>query len=329
MRSTTKARLQRRDPGGAAEPAFVSPCLARLHDAPPSGPEWAHEIKFDGYRLQALIGGRNIRLMTRSGLDWTDRFGSLARALQGLGVTAAAIDGEAIVEDAEGISSFSALQKELKSGRSTRIAFVAFDLLHLDGKDARRLPLSARKALLHDLLGGKVKGVLRYSDHVSGDGPPVLKQACKLGLEGIISKRLDKPYRSGRHGDWIKSKCKFDDEFVIGGFTPSKAEKSSVGALVLGYFAGNRLCYAGRVGTGFDHQTARELWSRLSKVKQAECPFADVLSRAEIKDVTWAAPRHVAQVDYRGWSSDRRLRHASFKGLREDKRARQVHKPNS
>ena len=310
-------------------PAFVTPCLARLDSVPPAGDAWGHEVKFDGYRLEALCGGGEVRLVTRNGLDWTLRFGALQVAFAGLRVQSATIDGEAIVEDENGISRFSALQKELKSGLSTRIAFVAFDLLHLDGMDTRRLPLADRKALLRTLLGGATKGPLRYSEHIIGDGRPVLKNACRLGLEGIISKRLDLPYRSGRHGDWIKTKCKFEDEFVIGGFTPSRAARASIGALVLGYYEGKRFCYCGRVGTGFDHEAARELWATLQKLRCAKPPFADTLSRAEAKDVVWARPKLVAQVAYRGWTGDARLRHASFKGLREDKSADEVRRPKT
>lgn len=316
-------------PGGGDRHGFVTPCLAKLQDTPPDGDLWRHEIKFDGYRLQVLIDGGDVRLLTRSGLDWSRRFGRLGDAFRALGVVSATLDGEAVVEDRRGVSDFGLLQKALKTEGSGVIAFVAFDLLYFNGCDMRALPLSERKARLKSVLGSDVRGALRFGDFVSGHGADVLRKACKLGLEGIVSKRIDLPYRSGRNGDWIKSKCGFDDEFVIAGFTQSEAETDAIGALVLGYYKGKTLIYAGRVGTGFDHETARSLWAGLGKIERRTSPFVETLSGVARRGVRWVAPRLVAQIRYRGWSADGRLRHAAFKALRTDKPAASVRRPKT
>ncbi|MBL8844221.1 MAG: non-homologous end-joining DNA ligase [Hyphomicrobium zavarzinii] len=314
--------------GGDALPAFVAPCLATLTDAPPAGELWLHEIKLDGYRLQARITGGKTQLLTRSGLDWTARFSSLAKSLSEVPVQSALIEGEAVVLTEKGVSSFSALVQALEQGRSGDITFVAFDLLYLDGVDMRRAPLIERKDLLKAVLERAADPErLRFSAHISGSGVAVLKNACKLGLEGIVSKRADLPYRSGRNGDWLKSKCIQTDEFVIGGYVVSSVDATAIGALVLGTFEAGRFVYAGRVGTGFSHETARALWKRLQPLKRKTSAFGDSLTAAQRRGVVWAGPKLVAQIDYRAWTRDGLLRHASFKGLREDKPAAEVARP--
>lgn len=315
---------------GGELPRFVAPCLARLADAPPEGAQWVHEVKFDGYRLQVRVDNGSVRLLTRTGLDWTERFAGLAQVLARLPVTTALIDGESIVEDARGATDFVALVDALKGKAGAHIAFVAFDLMHLDGRDYTKLPLLERKAALKRVIAkGNVASHVRYSDHVVGNGVAMLAAVCRQGLEGIISKRVDKPYASGRHGDWIKSKCLLSDEFVIAGFVASTAIKNAIGALVLGYYRGTKLVYAGRVGTGFSRAVAADLYRQLERSQRVASPFATPLAGLQAKGVTFVEPQLIAHVTYRAWTGDGLLRHASFGALREDKPARHVRAPAS
>ena len=313
----------------AEMPAFIEPCLATLAAEPPDDAQWAHEIKFDGYRLQAHIDKGRVQLLTRSGLDWTEKFGGLAKSLLALKVKSAVIDGEVVVEDERGASSFVELVSDLKAKRSARMVYFAFDLLYLDGTDTRALLLADRKALLKRLLPRRKTSQARFSDHVDGNGAAVLAEACKMGLEGIISKRLDKPYRSGRGVDWLKAKCIQTDEFVVVGYLDSTTIQNAVGALVVGFYEGKKLIYAGRVGTGFNRRVAGELWQQLHNLRKAKSLFAAPLDPMQAKGVVWVKPSLVAQIEYRAWTGDGLLRHASFKALRDDKPAHQVRRPSN
>lgn len=308
----------------AALPAFVAPCLALRQAEPPTGDGWLHEIKLDGYRLEARLEHGAVQLLTRNNQDWTARFPHVAKALAALKVETALLDGEVVVERENGTTSFTELVKDLKSGTSARMIYYAFDLLYCDGVDLRGGALVARKAVLARLLSGRKSGVVRLSQHIEGDGARLLANACKLGLEGLISKRSDRPYRSGRTGDWIKVTCLLTDEFVICGYVDSSAQKKAIGALVLGKHVRRDLKYVGRVGTGFTRATAAELWQTMQPLRRSSPPVADRLDATQSRGVAWLRPKLVAQVEYRALTGDGLLRHAAFKGLREDKAAREI-----
>lgn len=311
---------------------FIPPCLAKP-GRPPAGPNWVHEIKYDGYRLQAHVASqglsRIVRFFTRNGYDWTDRLACLVPSLESLPARVAIMDGEAVSFDSCGVSSFELLHSELKRGRKARITMIAFDLLHIDGKDLRALPLIERKSRLKALVDKPTEASgLQYCDHIVGDGMEVLKKTCELDLEGIVSKRRDQPYRSGRSGDWIKAKCVLSAPFVVIGHTPQKTQPQSVGALVLGYYNKGLLTYAGRVGTGFTAREAKSMWEGLQAICCEPPPFVQELTRSQREQVRWVTPILVAQVEYRGWTSDRLLRHPTFKCFREDKSPQEVGCPN-
>jgi bifunctional non-homologous end joining protein LigD len=305
-------------------PDFIEPSLATLVAAPPVGKRWIHEVKFDGYRLQARIEAGRVKLLTRSGLDWTKKFGKpVVEALQGLPIGTALIDGELVVENGAGASDFSALQADLSEGRSDRFSFYAFDLMHLDGYDLRQVPLFRRKEVLEQVIGLDA-APLRYSGHFDENGGLVLRHACRLSLEGVISKVRDASYQPGRGKSWVKSKCSSRQEFVIGGYVPSSTSRKAIGSLVLGLYDEDRLEHVGRVGTGFSGTVAEDLFKRLERVKTTASPFDGKLTSEESRLVRYVRPELVAEVEFRAWTADGHLRHASFRGLREDKPAREI-----
>jgi bifunctional non-homologous end joining protein LigD len=304
--------------------------LATLVDAPPEGDKWLHEIKFDGYRLFGFLSGGDVRLRTRNGLDWTSKFPSIVSAIAGLKAENAVLDMEAVVLDEQGKSGFQALQTALgEGGQRDRIVAYAFDLLHLDGENLTRLKLTERKDKLANLLKKSDAGSsLRFSDHVMGSGADMLAKACKLGLEGIVSKRADAPYTAGRDKNWLKAKCQQRQEFIIIGYSNSKSGGRALGALYLGYQRGGALTYAGKVGTGFTMKSALALTEKLETLAVKK----PVLDRAamsgagagEFHSIHWVKPVLLCEVTFTEWTGDGRIRHPSFQGLREDKKAAEV-----
>ncbi len=295
-------------------PPRVDPCVAMLVDRPPRGPEWAFEVKWDGYRLAVHVEPGRIRIITRGGYDWTDRFPSIAAEASQLGVTTAILDGEAVVLDDKGRSDFGMLQRALgrrpAAHEPGEIVLFAFDILYLDGQDLRRLPLSERRRLLEPIVAGG-DGAIRLSEEVDADGDELLRVACAHGLEGIIAKHRDRPYRSGRHPWWLKIKCKRRDRFAIVGFEPSTAP-GGIGRLLLAARRGGGLVYVGGVGTGWSQDLSRELRKLLEEIA-TEAPAVDL----KRKGAVFTEPLLVAEIEYFAWTNEGRLRHPSFKGIRE------------
>jgi bifunctional non-homologous end joining protein LigD len=307
-------------------PERLQPQLATLVDQVPKGEEWIHEVKYDGYRALCRIEKGKAQLFTREWKDWTARFRELAVAAVSLPADQALIDGEVVVLEPDGTTSFQALQNVLKRGEHQKLAYYAFDLPHLDGYDLTRVSLLARKEALFKLLQpAPESSPIRYSDHVVGEGEMLLKHACQYALEGIISKRIDRPYTPGRGRDWLKIKCLQSQEFVIGGFTEPSGSRKGLGALLLGvHDEAGTLQYAGRVGTGFTSESLKDLRARLSAIEQKNSPFSNPPTGTEARGAHWVKPSLVAEVDFNEWTSDGVLRHPSFKGLREDKPAEEV-----
>jgi bifunctional non-homologous end joining protein LigD len=307
----------------AAQPRSLAPELCRLAARAPSGEGWLHEIKFDGYRLIAILTRGRVRLLTRRGEDWSARFPRVAEALAQLGVPAV-IDGEVVVLDERGASDFQRLQNSLRDGRADPL-FFAFDLPWCGGYDLARCPLEERKRLLAQLLGElPAEGRVRFSEHVAGDGSAFLEHACTLGLEGAISKPAAAPYTAGKRLAWIKTKCLLRQEFVVAGWSEPTGSRRHLGALLLGYHEDGALRSAGKVGTGFTDTSLRELAQQLAPLARESSPFAKPPRGAAARGVHWVEPTCVVEVAFTGWTSDGRLRHPSFQGVREDKRAEDV-----
>ena len=321
------ADLAKELPGARKKPMpeFVAPQLATLMKEAPEGEEWLHELKFDGYRMLCHLNAGKVRFWSRNQKDWTEKFPNLAKALKTFPVTNAILDGEIVIVDKAGRSSFQALQQSMGKSGEASFVFQIFDLIYLDGFDLTRTPLVQRKLKLEELMAS-LKGTtpLRYSEHVAGSGRQFFKQACAYGIEGIISKLADSPYQSTRNRNWLKAKCIKRQEFVIAGYTPSKKDFPGFGSLILGVHDKGKLIYSGRVGTGFTIKQRLEIQKKLDRISQPAMPFAVKPKDPGLRDAHWAKPQLVAEVEFTEWTADASIRHPSFQGLREDKNVAEI-----
>jgi bifunctional non-homologous end joining protein LigD len=305
-------------------PGFVSPQLATLESVAPEGEQWLHELKFDGYRMLVHISPGEIRVWSRNAKDWTEKFKNLIKSLSSLAVKNAILDGEVVVVDQKGRSSFQRLQQSMGGGAATFV-YQAFDVIYLDGYSLVKTPLIERKAVLEKLLTpDKSNGQLRYSDHVTGSGAEFFRQACEYGIEGIVSKLAMSPYESTRNKNWLKVKCHKRQEFVVVGYTPSKNNFPGFGSLILGVYENGNLVYTGRVGTGFSIKQRVELQQKLDRIVQKTMPFGVKPKDPGLREARWTKPKFVAEVEFTEWTGDGAVRHPSFKGLRADKKPADV-----
>ncbi|OWV72193.1 ATP-dependent DNA ligase [Rhizobium sp. R634] len=298
-------------------PTRIDPCLALLKPRPPKGRQWAFEVKWDGYRLAVHIEPKGVRILTRGGHDWTNRFPAIAAEARRLPVSTAILDGEAVVFDEQGRSDFVRLQQSLggRGGKrmSREAVFMAFDLLYFDGHDLTGTELTARRHLLEGLVPAGGQDAIRLSEEIEAEGDALLRIACEHRLEGIIAKDRNSTYRSGRLGDWVKIKCIQSDGFVIVGYEKSTASFGRIGRLLLAARKGNDLVYVGGVGTGFNERSAGELREQMDKLMVRK----PVIDTGRKRTAVFVRPELVAEIEYRAWTHDGKLRHASYKGLRE------------
>lgn len=308
-----------------AIPQQIFPQLATLVDEAPNGKEWLHEIKFDGYRIISIKKKGKTQLYTRNLNNWTSKFQNIAEAIDKLPIDNIILDGELVVLDDQQQSNFQLLQNSIKAKKTQDFIYYIFDLIYIEKHNLSTLPLIERKTLLNKILENNSFDFLRYSDHVIGDGKPVFKKACQLGLEGIISKNINSPYVQKRNTDWLKIKCTKSQEFLIAGFTPPQGSRNFFGSLLLATYNNKKeLIYHGNVGTGFTQASLKDIYSKLRKYESNRMPFKQKPPASN--KVTWVKPVLVAEIEFTEWTKDHSLRHPSFKGLRADKNPASIHK---
>ncbi len=326
---------KRSDPGllpaavRSSAPGRMLPQLATATPQTPEGHDWLHEIKLDGYRLLAKQLKTRVELTTRNGLDWTNRFPSVAAALEAIKAKTFVIDGELVRLRSDGVSDFAALQTAIRDGEESQLVYFAFDLLYLEGYSLIKVPLIERKSLLADVLATVVNPRIQFCDHIVGNGAAFYEKCRTAGLEGVISKKVNSRYQSGRNSNWLKRKCLLMDDFVILGYTRSENRRDTLRSLVLGYYDQQRWQYAGKVGTGFSESMLQDLKLQCDQLRLPQPAVANLPSGLGSEAVVWCRPTLVARVHYLGWTSSHQLRHASFVGLRSDTDASQVPKPTS
>jgi DNA ligase D-like protein (predicted ligase) len=307
----------------ASPPTWVKPQLAKLVEKAPDGPDWLHEIKFDGYRMHSRLDAGRAQILTRRGNDWTEKYPAIAKAIVGLPAQNAYLDGELCGVLADGRTSFNLIQNATDTGEGSLVFFL-FDLLFLDGENLTGLPVVERKTRLASLLHG-APNWLRYNDHQIGHGPEFHRLACERGLEGIVSKRINGRYEPDRR-TWLKTKCLNREEFVVVGYSDPEGSRHRIGSLLLGYYADGKLIYAGRAGTGMPVAELERLWRRLEPLVIDKMPLAEAPPRGTrfgsplvLSRVHWVHPEMVVEVSYVEWTPDGLLRHVVYLGEREDK----------
>jgi len=308
----------------AAMPEFVPPQLATLVDKPPPGDQWLHELKFDGYRLLCHLERGHVRFWTRNENDWTAKFPALGKAVKALPVKSAILDGEVVALDPSGRPSFQRLQQSINKNAGSGLIFHIFDVIYIEGFSLTRTPLLERKRVLAELiepLGDR--GVLRYSDHIEGNGEQFFKEACKMGIEGVVSKLAASMYESTRSRNWLKVKCIKRQEFVIAGYTLSE-KGIPFSSLILGFYDKGKLIYAGRAGTGYTNAMRVELKKKLDRMVINKRPFAELPKDPGLRRAVWTEPKLVGEVAFTEWTDEGVIRHPSFQGLREDKKPHEV-----
>jgi bifunctional non-homologous end joining protein LigD len=308
----------------APMPGFIAPQLATLVDKPPAGDEWFNELKLDGYRLLCHVNGKQIHFWTRNQKDWTTKFVNVGKAVKTLPLKSAILDGEIVALDPEGRASFQRLQQSINKGASSGLIYHVFDLIYIDGFILTKTPLRERKAVLAELLEAVGdQGVLRYSDHIEGNGEQFFKQACKFGIEGIVSKHANSLYESTRSRNWLKIKCIKRQEFVIAGYTLSD-KGLPFSSLILGFYDKGKLIFAGRAGTGYTNAMRVELKKKLDRIVANKRPFEVIPKDPDLRRAVWTQPKLVGEVAFTEWTDEGIIRHPSFQGLREDKKPQDV-----